>query len=96
VSAFDSPEDVRVLLVQLSRSEAAVACAESALAFADARIRGLDASLAALKAVAYEVGVLRATVIVEPPKVLPPRIDDLSRAKARRALARSGFALVKP
>jgi hypothetical protein len=80
--------------VGLARAEAEVYAAESCIAMADSRIKMLAGTIARLRLLAVQVGMVRPEPIVAASP--PPPIDDLTRAKARRALARSGFVKVTP
>jgi|HubBroStandDraft_1064217.scaffolds.fasta_scaffold784463_1 hypothetical protein len=75
--------------VGLAQAEAEVYAAESCIAMADSRVKMLAGTIARLHLLAVQVGLVRAEPII--PASPPPPIDDLTRAKARRALARSGF-----
>jgi hypothetical protein len=98
-SAIAAPEPNRSpatqLLIELARAEGHVLALEAVAAHLDARAKALGASLAAIRAFAYE------HVLVEPPALTPgpppatPPIDDMMRARARRVLARSGFKAVQ-
>jgi hypothetical protein len=61
---------------------------------ADSRVKMLAATIARLRLLAVQVGLVRDEPII--PASPPPPIDDLTRAKARRALARSGFMRMTP
>jgi len=87
-------DQVRLVVVALARAEAEVSAVESSMAFAEARLGSLGAAIATLKALAYETGVLSPPALVQPALASPPPIDDLTRAKARLSLARSGFVRV--
>ena len=80
--------------IGVARAEAEIYAAESCMAMADSRVRALGATVARLRALAVQVGLLRPEPIVHTPPA--PPIDELTRAKARRALARSGFVKVTP
>ncbi len=77
--------------IGLARAEAEASAAESVIAMAESRVKVLAGSIARLRALAVQVELLR------PDPIAPaPPIDELTRAKARRALARSGFVKVMP
>ena len=80
----------------LARAEAEVFAAESVLSMVDSRVKALSSTIARLKALALQVGLLRPEPITAPVPTQPPPIDDLTRERARRALARSGFVRVTP
>jgi hypothetical protein len=80
--------------IGLARAEAEIFATESVLSMADSHVKSLSGTLARLKALALQVGLIHFEPIA--PNVTPPPIDDIRRAKARRALARSGFTRVTP
>jgi hypothetical protein len=83
----------RDIALGLARAEAEVCAAESVLAMADSRVKALSGTLARLKTLAVQVGLIRAEQIAA--NDAPP-IDEITRARAKRALARGGFVRVKP
>ena len=91
-----SPSPAETLLVQLSRAEGHVLALEGAFAHLDARAKALGAALAAIRAFAYERVLVQPPTITAPAPVAVPPIDEVTRAKARRALARGGFMRMTP
>ena len=84
------------LLIQLARAEGRVLALEGTLAHFDALIKSLGSSLAAIRAFAYEQVLVAVPAMTQPLLIAAPLIDEITRAKARRVLARSGFVTVKP
>jgi hypothetical protein len=82
------------IAVGIARAEAEVYAAESVVSMADSRVRALAGTVARLRALAVQVGLVRPEPLTE--NTAPPPIDDLTRERARRALARSGFVRVMP
>ena len=83
------PQDLeRDIAVGLARADAEVFAAESVIAMADSRVKVIAGTLARLRALALQVGLLQPAPLVS---AAPPPIDDLTRERARRLLARDGF-----
>ena len=89
---------VRELTAQVHDAEAQVYAAEAAMATVEAHVSGLGSRISSLRALAHRVGVLRPKLLTGqvPPAVATPVVDEATRSRARRLLARSGFVRVMP
>ncbi len=86
----DSQVDLeRDIAIGIARAEAEVCAAESCVAMVESRVRALAGTIAGLRALALHGDLIQADPIVAASPPAP--IDDLTRERARRMLARGGF-----